>query len=191
MDARQLYEQSLDCLTSVSSIQPQNRVPEARVNNGSEQLFFHFVTWADCCAWSAPLDWRSFICGVKAWSASIIFAYVSPRPLISFSLPFQHNSCFPLFGQQLTAAMWTVLSVFVEGAWSLLIARVWGFFRASLVPAVLVEKTRQSHRMKSEEVRNVVRQRCCLTTLKASSPWSRQLDIGGRFRLARNKAWRG
>ena len=85
------------------------------------------------------------------------FRLLSPRPLISFSLPFQHNSCFPLFDQQLTAAMWTVLSVLVEGAWSLLTARVWGVFRACLVPAVLVEKTRQSHRMKSEEVRNVVR----------------------------------
>ena len=28
-----------------------------------------------------------------------------------------HNSCSPLVGQQLTAAMWTVLSVLVEGAW--------------------------------------------------------------------------
>ena len=76
LDARQLYGQSLDCLTSVRSRQPQNRVPEARGNNGSDQLFFHFVTWADCCAWSAPWDWSSLIYGVKAWSASIIFAYV-------------------------------------------------------------------------------------------------------------------
>ena len=137
--------------------------------------------------------------GVHRWTGDLLFAGSRPGvPLSSsltfsssLSLPFQHNSRFPLFGQQLTAAMWTVLSVFVEGAWSLLIARVWGVFRASLVPAVLVEKTRQSHWMKSEEVRNVVRQRCCLTTLKASSPWSRQLDIGGRFLLARNKAWRG
>ena len=76
LDAQQLYEQSLDCLASVSTRLPQNRVPEARVNNGSDQLFFHFVTWADCCAWSAPWDWSSSINGVKAWSASIIFAYV-------------------------------------------------------------------------------------------------------------------
>ena len=104
----------LDCLTSVSSRQPQNRVPEARVNNGSDQLFFHFVTWADCCAWSAPWDWSSFIYGVKAWSASIIFAYV----LLVRSFPsLSPSSCSPLVGQQLTAAMRTVLSVLVEGAW--------------------------------------------------------------------------
>ena len=169
MDVRQLYEQSLDCLTSVSARQPQNRVPEARFNNGLEQLFFHFVTWADRCAWSAPLDWSSFIYGVKAWSASVIFAYV----FLVRSFPSHSPSNTQLvFFTRLSAAR-TVLSVLVEGAWSPWIARVWGIFRASLVPAVLVEKTRQPHRMKSEEVRNVVRQRCCLTTLKASSPGSR------------------
>ena len=84
----------------------------------------------------------------------------SPRPLMSFSLPFQHNSCFPLVGQQLTAAMWTVLSVLVEGAWSLLIARVWGVFRASLVPAVLVG---ENQAVAQDEVGRGTE--CCETTL--------------------------
>ena len=119
LDARQLYEQSLDCLTGVSSRQPQNRVPEAHVNNGSDQLFFHFGTGADCCAWSAPWDWSSSMYGVKDWSASIIHACVLlARSINPISLPLQLTPrVLPPFGEQLTAAMRSLLSVLVEGAW--------------------------------------------------------------------------
>ena len=91
----------------------------------------------------------------------------SPRPLISFSLPFQHTTRVlhsSVSSSRLRCGQFSQCLLKGHGhhRWQ----ECGAFSRASLVPAVLVEKTRQSHRMKSEEVRNVVRQRCCLTTLK-------------------------
>ena len=51
-----------------------------------------------------------------------------------------HISRSHLFGEQLTAAMRSLLSVLVEGHGSPWMARVWGGFGSSLVPAALVEK---------------------------------------------------
>ena len=115
----------------------------------------------------------------------------SPRPLIPLSLPLQLTPrVLPLFGEQLTAAMRSLLSVLVEGAWVPMDGTSVGRFRASLVPAVLVEKTRQSHRMKSEEVRNVVRQRCC-AAVKASRSGGQQMIFRSRIEVARDGALRG
>ena len=67
--------------------------------------------------------------GVHHWTGVPLFTGSRPGAPLSSSLTFSssahfplsplptHNSCSPLVGQQLTAAMRTVLSVLVEGAW--------------------------------------------------------------------------
>ena len=84
----------------------------------------------------------------------------SPRPLIPLYLPLQHTTrVLPssVSSSRLRCGQFSQCLLKRHGSpW---VARVWVGFRSSLVSAVLVEKTRKSHRLKSEEVRNVVRRR--------------------------------
>ena len=95
-----------------------------------------------------------------------------------------HNSCSPLFGTRLRCGPFSQCLLKGPGSpWM-------GGFRSSLVPAVLVEKTRQSHRLKSEEVRNVVRQRCSVAA-KVSRSGGQQMFFRSRVEVARVGALRG
>ena len=85
----------------------------------------------------------------------------SPRPLNPISLPLQLTPRVltpSVSSSRLRCGHYS--QYWLKGHGSPWKAHVWNGFRASPEPAVLVEKTRQLHRMKSEEVRNVVRRRC-------------------------------